>query len=154
MAAMGRAVALHRQTAICGRGCAATGIRNRHGAERTRPDIRCPSMSANMVAICSGGGVGDLLAATPAIRALQRHFGAPLSVLTSAYAAPILQDQPSVRDVMIDDGAKPERGLASRLREREFTHAVVFWSTARVAGAARRAGIPVRVGQARRLYSR
>jgi ADP-heptose:LPS heptosyltransferase len=111
-------------------------------------------VSANVLAVCSGGGIGDLLAATPAIRAMHRHFGAPLTVMATPYAAPILQDLPAVRDVMLDDGSEPERDLAARMRECAFTHAVVFWSTARVAGAARRAEIPVRVGQARRLYSR
>ena len=111
-------------------------------------------MSANVLAVCSGGGIGDLLAATPAIRAMHRHFGAPLTVMATPYAAPILQDLPAVRDVMLDDGSEPERVLAGRMREGAFTHAVVFWSTARVAGAVRRAEIPVRVGQARRLYSR
>lgn len=45
------------------------------------------------------------------------------------------------------------RELGDRLARERFTHAVVFWSTARVANAVRRARIPVRVGQARRLYS-
>ncbi|HYK54299.1 MAG TPA: glycosyltransferase family 9 protein, partial [Candidatus Eremiobacteraceae bacterium] len=43
--------------------------------------------------------------------------------------------------------------LGDALAARSFTHAVVFWSTARIASALRRARIPVRVGQARRLYS-
>ena len=111
-------------------------------------------MSANVLAVCSGGGIGDLLAATPAIRAMCRHFATPLTVMATPYAAPILQDLPTVAGVMLDDGSESQRDLAARIRERAFTHAVVFWSTARVAGAVRRAGIPVRVGQARRLYSR
>ena len=110
-------------------------------------------MSDKVLAVCSGGGVGDLLAATPAIHALARRFGVPLTVVTTPYAAPILQDLPSVADVILDDGEEPGRALAQRLRERAFTHAVVFWSTARIADAIKRAGIPVRVGQARRLYS-
>lgn len=107
----------------------------------------------NVVAICSGGGIGDLLAATPAIRALSRHFGSPLSVVATPYASPILQDRADVRDVIEDDGSASARDLGDRLGARGFTHAVVFWSTARVANAVRRARIPVRVGQARRLYS-
>jgi lipopolysaccharide heptosyltransferase I len=110
-------------------------------------------LSDNILAVCSGGGIGDLLAATPAIKALHRRFGDPLTVLATPYAAPVLQDHPSIRDVMFDDGRESDRDLAQRLAERNFTHCVVFWSTARIAGAVRRAGIPVRVGQARRLYS-
>jgi heptosyltransferase-1 len=110
-------------------------------------------LSENILAVCSGGGIGDLLAATPAVKALHRHFGDPLTVLATPYAAPVLQDHPSIREVMLDDGTESDRDLARRLAERKFTHCVVFWSTARIAGAVRRAGIPVRVGQARRLYS-
>ena len=110
-------------------------------------------MTPNILAVCSGGGIGDLLAATPAIRALHRHFGEPLTVLTTPYAASVLQDQPSVCEVILDDGRESERDLGLSLQGRSFTHCVVFWSTARIAGAARRARIPVRVGQARRLYS-
>lgn len=110
-------------------------------------------MSIKLLAVCTGGGVGDLLAATPAMRALRRHFDSRVSVLTSPYAASVLQDNPSIEDVLLDDGGESERALADRLRERAYSHAVIFWSTARVAGAVRRAAIPVRVGQARRLYS-
>lgn len=110
-------------------------------------------MTPRVLAICSGGGIGDLLAATPAIRALSRHFETPLTVMTTSYAASILQDRPDVGDVISDDGVENERELARTLAPRGFTHAVVFWSTARIAGAMRRARIPVRVGQARRLYS-
>jgi heptosyltransferase-1 len=110
-------------------------------------------MTSNVVAICSGGGVGDLLAALPAMRAVVRRFEAPLTVVTSPYAAPVLQDNASVRAVIEDDPATSHADLSARLRAEAFTHAIVFWSTARVAGAVRGAGIPVRVGQSRRLYS-
>lgn len=73
--------------------------------------------------------------------------------MTTPYAAPILQDRPDVRDVIEDDGLMSAGDLGDALAQRSFTHAVVFWSTARIASAVRRARIPVRVGQARRLYS-
>ncbi|HEY7993087.1 MAG TPA: glycosyltransferase family 9 protein [Candidatus Eremiobacteraceae bacterium] len=84
---------------------------------------------------------------------MSRHFGTPLSVVTTPYAAPILQDRPDVRDIIADDGSMSAGDLGAALASRSFTHAVVFWSTARIASALRRARIPVRVGQARRLYS-
>jgi heptosyltransferase-2 len=58
-----------------------------------------------------------------------------------------------VRDVIADDGSMSAGDLGASLASRSFTHAIVFWSTARIATALRRARIPVRVGQARRLYS-
>jgi ADP-heptose:LPS heptosyltransferase len=110
-------------------------------------------MNRNVLAVCTGGGIGDLLAATPAIRAMRRHFSSTISVMASPYAAPVLQDDPSIADVLLDDGSVAQRDVAAALSSRSFTHAVVFWSTARVAGALREAKIPVRVGQSKRLYS-
>jgi len=106
-----------------------------------------------VLAVCTGGGTGDLLAATPAMRALRRHLQAPLHVLTSPYAAPILEGHPAVDGVLVDDGATPIDDVVRRIKELAFSHAVVFWSNARVAAIVARAGIPVRVGQSRRLYS-
>ncbi len=106
-----------------------------------------------ILAACTGGGVGDLLAAMPAVQALSRHFQRKITVLTTPYAAPLIAGQPSVADVISDDGRGSVGVLSERLRARDFSHAVVFWSNARVAAAVQQAGIPERVGQARRLYS-
>ena len=106
-----------------------------------------------ILAVCTGGGTGDLLAATPAMRALRRHLRAPLHVLTSPYSAPILEGHPAVDGVLIDDGESRIDDVARGVSAFGFSHAVVFWSTARVAAIVARAGIPVRVGQSRRLYS-
>ena len=108
---------------------------------------------ARILAVCTGGGTGDLLAATPAMRALQRHFGVPLSLLASPRSAPIVDGHPSIADILIDDESASVGAMARSLATREFTHAVVFWSNARVAALVARAKIPIRVGQARRLYS-
>lgn len=108
---------------------------------------------ANLLAVCTGGGVGDLLAATPAISALARHFQTRPAVLASPYAASIVEGHPAVGSILTDDGRTPLRELTEMIRTRDFTHAVVFWSNARVAALVQRARIPVRVGQASRLYS-
>jgi ADP-heptose:LPS heptosyltransferase len=113
---------------------------------------RAGELRPKPLAVCTGGGVGDLLAATPALLALQRHLGARFCVLASGYAAPILQGHPAVEEILADDGgALPD--LAARIAARRFTHAVVFWSSPRAAALVHRAGIPVRAGQSRRLYS-
>ena len=109
--------------------------------------------NARLLAICTGGGIGDLLAATPAMQAIARHFAAKMTALASPYAAPILEGHPAIGDVMTDDGRSPLPHLVRALAFREFTHAIVFWSHARVAAAIARAKIPVRIGQSRRLYS-
>ncbi len=110
-------------------------------------------MTTKILATCTGGGAGDLLAAMPAIAAMSRHFGAPVDVLTTSYAAPLIAGQTTIGETLIDDGRISQRGLIEGLRARRYTHAVVFWSTPRIAKAVQVAGIPVRVGQSRRLYS-
>lgn len=110
-------------------------------------------MSARVLAVCTGGGIGDLLAATPAMSALARHFDSPVTALVSPYAKPMLEDHPAIASVMVDDGRRPFEELLKEVKAGGFTHAVVFWSNPRVASLVWRAGIPVRAGQSRRLYS-
>jgi ADP-heptose:LPS heptosyltransferase len=119
--------------------------RKPEGADASRP--------ARLLAVCTGGGVGDLLAATPAMSALARTFGSPVTVLASPYAAPLLRGHPAVAEVMSDDSSTPISETIEAVRARDFTHAVVFWSTPRVAAIVQRARIPIRAGQSRRLYS-
>jgi ADP-heptose:LPS heptosyltransferase len=106
-----------------------------------------------ILAACTAGGVGDLLFALPAIQALHRHFATPVDVLATPYAAPILEGQPSVGAILTDDGSSQAAALSERLRLRGYTHALVFWSNARIASVLAKAGIAQRVGQSRRLYS-
>jgi ADP-heptose:LPS heptosyltransferase len=105
-----------------------------------------------ILAACTGGGAGDLLAALPAMSALHRHFRVPIDVLTTQYASSLLCGQASVGQIMVDDG-EPLRMLAGQLAQAHYSHGVVFWSNPRIARAFQQAGIPTRVGQARRLYS-
>jgi len=110
-------------------------------------------VTQKILAVCTGGGAGDLLAALPAIAAMRRHFAARVDVLTSSYAAPLLAGQPAVGDVLTDDPSTPLHALAENLRARRYSIVIVFWSTPRIAAAVQRAGIPQRIGQSRRLYS-
>ena len=110
-------------------------------------------MTQKILAVCTGGGAGDLLAALPAVAALHRHFSSRIDVLTTSYAAPLVHGQPAVGEVLTDDGRLPMSALVENLRARAYTHAVVFWSNPRVAKAVQLAGIPHRIGQSRRLYS-
>jgi ADP-heptose:LPS heptosyltransferase len=100
---------------------------------------------------CAGGGIGDSLLASVVARALHSRFDA-VDALTLPGHAQTLQRVPDVDDVLADDGGDESR-LARRLRERGYDACVVTWATARTARVAQLSGIPVRVGQARRLYS-
>ncbi len=109
--------------------------------------------ATRVLAACTRGGAGDLLAAMPAINALHRRFGVAIDVLASTYAAAVVLGQPAVGEILSDDGALPLRLLVEQLRARDYSHVIVFWSDPRIAKAVWQAGIPIRVGQSRRLYS-
>lgn len=100
---------------------------------------------------CAGGGIGDSLMASLAARALRSRYS-QVDALTLPAHAETLEHVPDVGDVLIDDGGD-ETQLVHRLAERGYAACIVTWATARTARVAHRAGIPIRVGQARRLYS-
>ncbi len=102
--------------------------------------------------VCAGGGIGDSLLASLCARALRRRF-APVDALTLPGHRETLEHVPDIDHVLVDDGAAAA-AIAERLRERNYRAAVVTWATRRTAEIPFLARIPIRVGQARRLYSR
>ncbi len=100
---------------------------------------------------CAGGGIGDSLVASVVGRALRSRW-ATVDALTLAGHRATLSRVPDLDDVFIDDGAD-EMGLPTELRRRAYDACVVTWATPRTARIPAMAQIPVRVGQARRLYS-
>jgi ADP-heptose:LPS heptosyltransferase len=100
--------------------------------------------------ICTGGGVGDVLLATPCMRALRQRYANVVALTAPAHRS-VLLNNPDVRDVMVDDA--PFFALSARIARERFDAAVVTWATLRSAALPFVAGIPVRVGQARRTYS-
>lgn len=100
---------------------------------------------------CAGGGIGDSLVASIVARALHERYD-NVDALTLPSHAATLQRVPDVDAVLADTGEE-EASLAARLEERTYEACVVTWATPRAARVAQRAGIPVRIGQARRLYS-
>lgn len=100
---------------------------------------------------CAGGGIGDSLVASLVARALHARFEA-VDALTLPAHREALERVPDVDDVLADDG-RDERALAASLAASGYAACVVTWATARTARVAQEAKIPVRVGQARRLYS-
>lgn len=100
---------------------------------------------------CVGGGIGDSLMASVAARALRARFSAVDALVLRAHVA-AMECVPDVDEVLADDGGDA-RDLAAALAKRGYAACVVTWATARAAAVASRARIPIRVGQARRLYS-
>ncbi len=100
---------------------------------------------------CAGGGIGESLVASVVGRALRTRFER-VDALTLPGHRSTLERVPDLDDVLVDDGVD-ERALAALLRKRRYDACVVTWATVRTARVPKLAKIPVRVGQARRLYS-
>jgi ADP-heptose:LPS heptosyltransferase len=100
--------------------------------------------------ICTGGGIGDVLLATPVMRALKSRYGSVVALTAPAHRA-VLADDPDLAEVWTDDA--PFRALAARIRAARFDASVTTWATARSAALPFAGGVPARAGQSRRLYS-
>jgi heptosyltransferase-2 len=100
--------------------------------------------------ICTGGGIGDVLLATPVMRALRERFG-EVTALTTAAHRDVLADDPDLARVWTDE--LPFGEAAARIAAHRFDAAIVTWASPRAAALPYVARIPRRVGQARRLYS-
>lgn len=100
---------------------------------------------------CAGGGIGDSLVASVVGRALHQRFDA-VDALTLPGHFDTLERVPDLDSALVDDG-EDEHVLAARLAARDYDACVVTWATPRTARVPQLSRIPVRVGQARRLYS-
>ncbi len=90
--------------------------------------------------------LGDVLLTTPVARALRAHFpAARLSWLARPYAAPLLERNPDVDQVLLDQGG-PAGELARLLAPERFDVALLVSMDLRLCRAAWGAGIPVRIG--------
>jgi len=108
-----------------------------------------PSMAGALV-ICTGGGIGDVLLATPVMRALGQRFGRVVALTAPAHRE-VLACDPDLTEVWSDD--VPFAQQAARIAQARFDVAVVTWATLGAAALPYVARVPLRVGQARRLYS-
>ena len=106
-----------------------------------------------------GGGLviqtaffGDVILTTPLIRRACERLGAPVDVVTLPAAAPVLANNPSVRDAIPYDKHGRDAGLpgfvrlARRLRRRRYAVAYLAQSSLRSAALAFAAGIRRRIG--------
>lgn len=100
---------------------------------------------------CAGGGIGDSLVASIVGRALKQRYQR-VDALTLPGHRETLERVPDI-DAVLTDAGGDERTLAEGLAAHSYDACVVTWATARTARIPQLARIPVRVGQARRLYS-
>jgi len=99
--------------------------------------------------VCTGGGIGDVLLATPVMRALHARYGEVVALTTPAHRD-VLANDPDLADVWTTSSFPDD---LARTAARRFDAAVVTWACLRSAALPFFARIPERVGQARRLYS-
>jgi len=104
---------------------------------------------SRVLVVSLGGGVGDVVLATPVMRALRQRF-AQVTVLTRPDQAPVLTSE--VADEIWHHSADLW-AMLRRIRQARFDAAVVTWATASIAWLLLAARVPIRVGQAGRLYS-
>jgi len=95
---------------------------------------------------------GDVILTTPLIRRAAERLKAPVDVVVIPAAAPVLANNPHIRDVIVFDKKGKDRGLAGLwrqvrlLRERHYEVSYHAQSSARSALLALLAGIPRRIG--------
>ena len=100
---------------------------------------------------CAGGGIGDSLVATVVAQALHHRFDS-VDALTLPGHRATLERVPDLDNVEVDSDSSVGE-LATLLRGRSYDACIVSWATARAAEVVCGAEIPIRVGQANRLYS-
>jgi ADP-heptose:LPS heptosyltransferase len=100
---------------------------------------------------CAGGGIGDSLLASIVARALRTRYQT-VDALTLPAHRSVLERVPDL-DSVLSDGGQDEHRIAREISARGYDAAVITWATQRTARVAQLAGVPIGVGQARRLYS-
>jgi len=106
-----------------------------------------PSERALLVA--AGGGIGDTLLAGVVAHALRTRYAAVDALVQPAHRA-IAEHDPAIERVFTFGSVAATAGA---IRAGGYAAAVVTWATLATALVPLLAGIPERVGQARRLYS-
>lgn len=92
------------------------------------------------------GAMGDVLLATPALRALRARFpSARIDVLVKSAFAPLVAGHPAVDGVIVFDRAQGFRQAVQRVRAGRYTHVADLQSNPRSRWAAWRSGAPHRV---------
>ena len=107
----------------------------------------------NKILVVRTDRLGDVLLTTPVSSALREAFPeAKISWLVRPYAAPLLEHNPDVDQILIDRGGSITQ-LIALIKKEHFDAAVIAYPRWRVSWALWRAGIPIRIGPANKWYS-
>lgn len=112
--------------------------------------------SAMHVVVFRTDRIGDLVLTLPAAEAIRRrHPDARVTFVVQHYTRELALRAPFIDEIIAisDRDTRDVRACARMLAEHGFTHAVFAYPRPGLARAARRAGIPVRIGTGYRWYS-
>lgn len=103
--------------------------------------------------------IGDIILTTPVFQEIRRIYpGAKITVLVSSLTKDLIQGNPFVDEVLVDERSGRHKGiggffsLAFDLRSRKFDLAIVYHTKKRTNALGFIAGIPVRVGYKNNKY--
>lgn len=97
--------------------------------------------------------IGDVILTTPAVKALRQAYPqARLTMLTAPATAELVEGNPHLNEVLVDDRLNSHKGprgflrLVKQIREKRFDLAVIFHTKRRTNTLCFWAGIPIRLG--------
>lgn len=104
----------------------------------------------------TGGGLGDVLLATPVIEALKFNYPeAEIDFLVLKKNEGAVKNHPLLHKVMTMDAPRPTWlqviSWSQKLKAEKYDAALILWSNTKLAAILYLAGIPVRIGQSSRL---
>ena len=94
--------------------------------------------------------MGDAILATPALRAIRRHFGSSRITFLANQTVRSVLTPCDFNDAWIEPARNPV-AIAAQLKPRKFTHAILLKNSFAAALAVFLAGIPRRIGYAREM---
>ncbi len=119
---------------------------------------RLSSPSYNRILVVRTDRIGDVVLATPLLRALRKAFPlATLSVMVRPYAQDVLRNNPHINEILLDDPDGSHAGIKGFLaqvrsvRKRRFDVALILLPKSRLSWMLFLAGIRTRVGVEIRL---
>lgn len=117
------------------------------------------SRASRRILVIRPDRIGDVVLATPVLRALRRHFpDAFLTAMVRPATEPVLRHNPHLDEILLDDADGMHagfRGFIDRLRmvrQRRFDSALMLLPTERHAWMLFLAGIRTRIGVGTKLY--
>lgn len=98
--------------------------------------------------------IGDVVLSLPVTVELAKAYpGARVDFIIRKETIPLVSDQSGVAGIVEYDPSRGEREVASQIRQRDYQAVICLYPRPPLARIFARAGIPVRVGTARRWYS-